>query len=141
MYLGHTWLSTTRFHTDQTAFELSETLHPWTKHVWMSEKSWEPGMSECSEQLLFSCVSSKVSICNYIICRLSHVTCLCWSLGHAKQFLFSFLCSNVDVYGWKWQCLFFLPQQPQPHPCMWVKQSTMHFWVSFKWGARRWSRS
>ena len=28
-----------------------------------------------SEQLLFSCVSSKVSICNYVTCRMSHVTC------------------------------------------------------------------
>ena len=32
-------------------------------------------MFECSEQILFSCVSSKVSICNYVACRMSHVTC------------------------------------------------------------------
>ena len=32
-------------------------------------------MFKCSEQLLFSCVSSKVSICNYVTCHMSHVTC------------------------------------------------------------------
>ena len=71
-------------------------------------------MFKCSEQLLFSCVSSKVSICNYVTCRMSHVTChmsyvksLCWSLAHAEQFLFSCLCSNVAVYGWKCQWFFF----------------------------------
>ena len=32
----------------------------------MSDKSWEPGMSECSEQLFFSCVSSKVIVCQGI---------------------------------------------------------------------------
>ena len=32
-------------------------------------------MFKCSEQLLFSCVSSKVSICNYVACRMSHVIC------------------------------------------------------------------
>ena len=31
-------------------------------------------MFKCSEQLLFSCVSSKVSICNYVTCRMSYVT-------------------------------------------------------------------
>ena len=34
-------------------------------------------MFKCSEQLLFSCVSSKVSICNYVTCCMSHVTCDC----------------------------------------------------------------
>ena len=28
-----------------------------------------------AEQLLFSCVSSKGSICNYVTCRMSHVAC------------------------------------------------------------------
>ena len=28
-----------------------------------------------AEHILFSCVSSKVSICNYVTCRMSHVTC------------------------------------------------------------------
>ena len=32
-------------------------------------------MFKCSEQLLFSCVSSKVGICNYVTCHMSHVTC------------------------------------------------------------------
>ena len=43
-----------------------------------------------AEQLLFSCVSSKVSICNYVTCHISHCACnisyvkwLCWFLGHA----------------------------------------------------------
>ena len=57
-----------------------------------------------AEQLLFSCVSSKVSICNYITCHISpftchmlYVKCLCWSLGHAEQLLFSCLCSKVSI--------------------------------------------
>ena len=73
--------------------------------------SWSSGHSE---QILFSCVCSKVSICNYVTCHMSHVTChmsyvkcLCWSLGHAEQFLFSCLCWNVAVYGWKCQWGFF----------------------------------
>ena len=57
-----------------------------------------------AEQLLFSCVSSKVSICNYVTCHISpftchmlYVKCLCWSLGHAEQLLFSCLCSKVST--------------------------------------------
>ena len=46
-------------------------------------------------------------IMSHVKCRMSHVKFLGWSLGHAEQFLFSCLCSNVDVCGWKWQCLFF----------------------------------
>ena len=42
----------------------------------------------------------------HVTCHMSHVKCLSWSLGHAEQFLFSCLCSNVAVYGWKWQWLF-----------------------------------
>ena len=102
-----------------------------------------------AEQLLFSGLCSKVSICNYVTCHISHVRCqmsyvicqmlmlilgtcwttfvfmcklkseylllchmshdkcLCWSLRHAEKFLFSCLCSNVAIYGWKVQCLFF----------------------------------
>ena len=37
--------------------------------------TWNVLMFRCSEQLLFSCVSSKVSICNYVTCRMSHVIC------------------------------------------------------------------
>ena len=80
--------------------------------------SWSSGHSE---QILFSCVCSKVSICNYVTCHMSHVTChmsyvkcLCWSLGHAEQFLFSCLCSNVAVYGCKRQCFFLTPPAPSP---------------------------
>ena len=64
-----------------------------------------------AEQLLFSCLYSEVSICNYVICNISHVTCnmshcachmsyvkcLCWSLGDAEQLLFSCLCSKVSI--------------------------------------------
>ena len=32
-------------------------------------------MFKCSEQLLFSYVSSKVSICNYVTCHITHVKC------------------------------------------------------------------
>ena len=59
------------------------------------DKSWEPAvsvtvsvsvtvtvpfsmsvsLSVSVEQLLFSCASSKVSICNYVTCHISHVTC------------------------------------------------------------------
>ena len=60
-----------------------------------------------AEQLLFSCVSSKVSICNYVTCHISpftchmlYVKCLCWSLGHAAQLLFSWLCSKVSIYNY-----------------------------------------
>ena len=117
-----------------------------------------------AEQLLFWCLCSKVSICDYVTCHISHVTChnahvtchmsnayayvdswdmlnnfcfhvyaqkwvfvimshvachmshvtcdmshvkcLGWSLGHAEQLLFSCLCSNVAVYGWKLQWFF-----------------------------------
>ena len=51
---------------------------------------------EHAEQLLFSCVSSKVSICNYVTCHMSYVKCLCWFLGHAEQFLFWCLCSRIS---------------------------------------------
>ena len=50
-----------------------------------------------AEQLLFSCVSAKVSICNYVTCRMSHVKCLYWSLGHGEIFLFSSLCSKLTL--------------------------------------------
>ena len=44
---------------------------------------------------------------SHVACHMSHVKCLCWSLGHAEQLLFSCLCSNFAVYGWKVQWLFF----------------------------------
>ena len=73
-----------------------------------------------AEQLLFSCLYSKVSICNYVTCHISHVTsnmshctchmsyvkCLCWFLGHAEQLLFSCLGSKVTVYSRKLQWFF-----------------------------------
>ena len=41
------------------------------------------------------------------LCHMLYVKCFCWSLGHAKQLLFAYLCSNVTVYGWKCQCFLF----------------------------------
>ena len=71
------------------------------KNVWMSDKGWEPGMFECSEQLLFSCVISKVIVCyaiyhmsyftyhiSHITCQTSKVKCLFGSLVHAKKICF-----------------------------------------------------
>ena len=43
---------------------------------------------------------------SHCACHLSYVKCLCWSLGHAEQILFSCLCSKVGIYRWKWQCVF-----------------------------------
>ena len=57
-----------------------------------------------AEQLLFSCLCSKVSICNYVTCHMSHfacqmsyVKCLCWSLGHSEKLLFSCVSSKVSI--------------------------------------------
>ena len=44
---------------------------------------------------------------SHVLCHMSYVKCLCWSLRHAEQFLFSCLCSNVAVYGWKRQWFFY----------------------------------
>ena len=53
-------------------------------------------------------IMSHVTCCmSHVACHMSYVKCLCWSLGHAEQFLFSCLCSNVAVYGWKRQWFFF----------------------------------
>ena len=71
-----------------------------------------------AEQLLFSCVSSKVSICNYATCRMSHVTCLMsntyvdpWDMlnnfsfhGYAQKWIFvimsHFACHMSYVNSW-----------------------------------------
>ena len=83
-----------------------------------------------AEQLLFSCVSSKVSICNYVTCHMSHVAChmshvkcLCWSLGHAEQLLFSCLGWKISVYRWKWQCFFWTSTSCQLSNCPMVQLS------------------
>ena len=95
-------------------------------------------MFKCSEQLLFSCVSSKVSICNYVTCRMSHVTChmlyvkcLCWSLGHAEQFLFSSLGSKVAVYRQELQCFFLWPAPPPPPTTLRSFQSNRELKILF----------
>ena len=63
-----------------------------------------------TEQHLFWCLCTKVSIWDYVTCHMSHfachmshcachmsyVKCLCWSLGHAEQLLFSCVSSKVS---------------------------------------------
>ena len=34
---------------------------------------------------------------SHLACHMSYVKCLCWSLGHAEQLLFSGLCSKVSI--------------------------------------------
>ena len=77
-------------------------ISPFTCHMlYVKCFCWSLGHAE---QLLFSCVSSKVSICYYVTCCMSHfachmsyVKCLCWSLGHAEQLLFTCVCSKVSI--------------------------------------------
>ena len=75
-------------------------------HISQSRESceWSLGLTWHAEQLLFWCVSSKVSICNHVTCQISpftchmlYVKCWCWSFGHAEQLLFSCLCSKVSI--------------------------------------------
>ena len=53
-----------------------------------------------AQKSLFMIVCHSVMSC----CHMS--TCLCWSLGHAEQLLFSCLGWKLSVYRWKWQCFF-----------------------------------
>ena len=63
------------------------------KNVWMSDKSWEPGM-------LLKTWKKPLTV------LLSHSFSLSVTLSrHAEQLLFSCLCSKVTFYRWKWQCL------------------------------------
>ena len=43
---------------------------------------------------------------SHVTCHMSYVKCLCWSLGHAEQLLFSCLGSKVTLYSRKLQCFF-----------------------------------
>ena len=63
------------------------------KNVWMSDESWEPGMSECLNVL--NNFDSFVMLSTY---HMPNVKCLFWSLLHDEQLLFSFLCSKVTDY-------------------------------------------
>ena len=54
-----------------------------------------------------------VFVISHVRCHMSHcashyVKCLCWSLGHAEQLLFSCVSSKVTVYRLEWQCVFVL---------------------------------
>ena len=53
-----------------------------------------------AQKSLFMIVCHSVMSC----CHMSK--CLCWSLGHAEQLLFSCLGWKLSVYRWKWQCFF-----------------------------------
>ena len=44
---------------------------------------------------------------SHVAWHMSYVKCLCWSLGHAEQLLFSSLGSKVTIYCRKLQWLFF----------------------------------
>ena len=67
-----------------------------------------------NEQLLFSCLCSKVAymwnvkcqVVSFVKCQVSDVKCLSWSLGHAEQLLFSCLGWKLSVSGWKCQWFF-----------------------------------
>ena len=78
------------------------------KNVWKSRHDWEQGVLECSEQLLFSCLWSKVTSGSHV-CQMSIVKC---QMSTSEQLLFSCLWSKVMVYRWKWQW-------HHPHPCPW----------------------
>ena len=71
---------------------------------------WSSGHAE---QLLFSCVCSKVSICNYVTCRMSHVTCLMsnayvdpWDMMnnfcvHVYAQMSLYMGENVNAFFWQ----------------------------------------
>ena len=59
--------------------------------------SWSSGHSE---QILFSCVCSKVSICNYVTCHMSHVTCLMSNAYVDPWDMLNNFCFHV--YAQKW---------------------------------------
>merc|ERR1719219_2570664 len=68
-------------------------------------------LSRHAEQLLFSCLCSKVTL------SLSHSHTLSFTLSrHAEQVLFSCLGSKVTVYSRKLQCFFLGPPHHQHHP-------------------------
>ena len=72
-----------------------------------------------SEQLLFSCVSSKVSICNYVTCRMSHVICqmLMLTVGTCRTSFVFISMLKIRCLGAKIAMDFLGPQQP--HPILW----------------------
>ena len=77
-----------------------------------------------AQKWVFVIMSHVTCHMSHVTCDMSYVKCLCWSLGHAEQLLFSGLWSNVAVYWWKWQW-FFLQQQPPPP--LWLDQSEQRF--------------
>jgi len=63
----------------------------WTTFVFMS-------MLKSHFLWLFVMLSCHAVMLSCHALMLSYVKCLCWSLGHAEQLLFSCLCSKVTVY-------------------------------------------
>ena len=58
-------------------------------------------MFECSEQLLFSCVSSKVSICNYVACHMLNAYVDPWDMlkfVHVNAQMSLFMGENDNVF-------------------------------------------
>ena len=75
-------------------------------------------LSRHAEQLLFSCLGSKVtlSLSHSLTLTLSHSFNLSFNHSrHAEQVLFSSLCSKFAVYRRKLQCFFFTSSAP-PSP-------------------------
>ena len=82
--------------------------------------SWSSGHSE---QILFSCVCSKVSICNYVTCHMSHVTCLMSNAYVDPWDMLNNFCFHVYA-----QMLLFMGENVNdfflcPHPPLWLTQS------------------
>ena len=77
---------------------------------------------EHAEQLLFSCVSSKLSICNYVTCHISHVTCqMPMQTGDTRY--------NKDVNSTKrWSfCQHCMLKRPSfVHTLLWKRPSFVH---------------
>ena len=69
------------------------------KNVWMSDKSWEPGIPKLLLLKTVKNLKNSLSTCwtTFVFSVTVSVTCLCWSLGHAEQLLFSCVNSKVSI--------------------------------------------
>ena len=96
-------------------FRFSQFLHPSVPNIYY-HPSWKSSYVKIvinnkkkmsTWQKLGTCVSLFVSVTVSVKLTVTvSVTCLCWSLAHAEQLLFSSLCSEVTVYSRKLQCVF-----------------------------------
>ena len=83
-----------------------------------------------AQKWVFVIMSHVTCHMSHVTCHMSYVKCLCWSLGHAEQFLFSCLCSNVAVYGCKRQCFFF---DTMTLSCEWTNHRAGSQLKSYSW--------